>query len=167
MAGTVTGKRNNPEQADRIKKLQEDINNLCGDQAIFGASPDLPADTQETDLEDIRAFEAVGKGISLFEGLQQHGIDLPHPDKLNEMQSRKKVLEILNSLSDLRIFLIGIEEMSGRKLYRLLWEQTLWEGCYVRKRNPNAVTLIDVSRKAAQSKMRQFLDGIMKKESVH
>ena len=140
------GRKTDPEQADRIKRLQENLKNICG-RVFFGNSPDLPADVQEKDLEDVLAFEAVGKGISLFEGLQNHGIDLPHPEKLDEKQSRRKAREVLNALADLRIFLAGMDGMSGCRLYRTLWEQTLWEGCYVKKRNPDAVTVIDVSRK--------------------
>lgn len=140
------GRKTDPEQADRIKRLQENLKNICG-RVFFGTSPDLPADVQEKDLEDVLAFEAVGKGISLFEGLQNHGVDLPHPEKLDEKQSRRKAREVLNALADLRIFLAGIDGMSGCRLYRTLWEQTLWEGCYVKKRNPDAVTVIDVSRK--------------------
>jgi len=140
------GRKTDPEQADRIKRLQENLKNICG-RVFFGNSPDLPADVQEKDLEDVLAFEAVGKGISLFEGLQNHGVDLPHPEKLDEKQSRRKAREVLNALADLRIFLAGIDGMSGCRLYRTLWEQTLWEGCYVKKRNPDAVTVIDVSRK--------------------
>jgi len=140
------GRKTDPEQADRIKRLQENLKNICG-RVFFGNSPDLPADVQEKDLEDVLAFEAVGKGISLFEGLQNHGVDLPHPEKLDEKQSRRKAREVLNALADLRIFLAGMDGMSGCRLYRTLWEQTLWEGCYVKKRNPDAVTVIDVSRK--------------------
>lgn len=140
------GRKTDPEQADRIKRLQENLKNICG-RVFFGTSPDLPADVQEKDLEDVLAFEAVGKGISLFEGLQNHGVDLPHPEKLDEKQSRRKAREVLNALADLRIFLAGTDGMSGCRLYRTLWEQTLWEGCYVKKRNPDAVTVIDVSRK--------------------
>ena len=61
------GRKTDPEQADRIKRLQENLKNICG-RVFFGTSPDLPADVQEKDLEDVLAFEAVGKGISLFEG---------------------------------------------------------------------------------------------------
>lgn len=166
MARTFTDRRRSAEQAGRISRLQEDIKEVCG-QVLFGASPALPADVQEADLEDVLAFESVGKGVSLFEGLRKHGLDLPHPDKLNEKQSRRKSIEVLNALADLRIFLTGIEGMSGGKLYRTLWEQTLWEGCYVRKRNPAAITMIDVSRSAMRSKTGQLLDGIFNKAAIH
>jgi hypothetical protein len=57
--------------------------------------------------------------------------------------------------------------MSARELYATLWHQTLWEGCYVRKRNPAALTLIDVSRRIPRSEMLEFLENLKKRESVH
>lgn len=167
MAGSGIINKLDPEQAGRIKKLQEDLNSLCDGEAVFRASPACPADVQEADLEDILAFESVGKGISLFEGLQMHGLDLPSPEKLDELQSQRKVMEILNALVNLRIFLIGFDGMSGREFYRTLWDQTLWEGCYVRKRHPGAITLIDVSHKMMRSEIEQYLDSLMKEAAVH
>ena len=167
MAGFGVSNKVDRAQADRIKKLQEELNDLAGGDAVFGASPAFPADLQEDNLEDILAFESVGKGISLFEGLQMHGIDLPSPEKLDERQSRRKAVDVLNALADLQIFLIGFDDMSGRELYRTLWNQTLWEGCYVKKRHPGAITLIDVSHRMAQSEVQRYLDNMMKKSSVH
>jgi hypothetical protein len=157
----------NSEQSSRIMKLQDGIKNLADGEAVFQVSPDCPADTYESDLEDIRAFEAVGSGISLFVGLQMHGMNLPPPEQLDELQSMLKAKEVLDALADLRIFLMGFEEMTGQELYATLYNQTLWEGCYVKKRNPSAVTMIDVSRKMPQSKMMQFLGNLFKKNTVH
>jgi hypothetical protein len=92
---------------------------------------------------------------------------LPPPEKLNEIQSRRKVMEVLQALAELQIFLVGFDGMSSREFYRTLWEQTLWEGCYVRKRLPGAITLIDVSHKMLRSEMLQFLDALMKGSAVH
>ena len=167
MAGSGIFNRVDPEQAGRIKKLQEDLNNLCGGDAIFKTSSACPADVQEAGLEDILAFESIGSGISLFEGLQRHGLDLPSPEKLDELQSQRKVMEVLNALADLRIFLIGFDEMNGREFYRTLWNQTLWEGCYVKKRHPGAITLIDVSHKMMQSEIQQYLANLIKETVVH
>ena len=167
MAGPGISNKIDPKQADRIRKLQEDLNSLCGGEAVFKTSPALPADIQEASLEDILAFESVGTGISLFEGLQRHGMDLPPPEKLDELQSRRKALEVLNALADLQIFLVGFDQLSGRKLYRRLWSQTLWEGCYVKKRHPGAITIIDVSHKMSGSEIQQYLDNLMKQSAVH
>jgi hypothetical protein len=157
---------NDPGQTNRIQKLEEELNDLAGGDAVFWASPACPADVRESNLEDILEFESVGSGISLFEGLQQQGLDLPSPEKLDEFQSVRKVTEVLHALAAMRIFLIGFEEMTGREFYATLWNQTLWEGCYVRKRNPGAFTLIDVSHKMLQSELLQFLENLAKTDSI-
>lgn len=159
--------RTDPAQTGRIKKLQEALNDLCGGRAIFRPSPNLPDKVQETNLEDILAFESVGKGISMFEGLQRQGMELTRPDQLDEMQSRRKAMEVLQALAELRIFIVGFDGMNGRELYRTLWHKTLWEGCYVKKRHPGAVTLIDVSHRMKRSEMQQYLDRLVRQSTVH
>ncbi len=167
MNGSGISDKNNREQASRIEKLRNELNDVSEGTAVFKASPDIPADVLESGLEDIIAFESVGLGISLFEGLQQHGMKLPPPDQLNEFRSVRKVMEIFRALEEMRIFLIGFEEMNARELYSKLWHQTLWEGCYVKKRYPGAITLIDVSHKMMQSDIQQYLDNLMKPDRIH
>ncbi len=167
MADLGTLHRQNRERGDRIKKLKEELNNMFSGDVVFRSSPALTADVEAEVLEDILAFESVGKGISLFEGLQQNGLDLPHPDEMGEFQSQLKAMEVLKALAEIGIFCIGFNGMSGRKLYRTLWNQTLWEGCYVRKRHPGAITLIDVSRRMPRAEIQEFLDGLMKQSTIH
>jgi hypothetical protein len=167
MSRSGTADETNFKQTSRIEKLQEELNILSDGDSIFKVSPECPPDVLESGLEDILAFESVGSGISLFEGLQMHGMDLPRPDKMNESQSAQKVMEVLKALADLQIFLIGFDEMSAREFYSNLYCQTLWEGCYVKKRHAGAMTLIDVSHKMLRSEIQQFLDNFMKVDSVH
>ncbi len=167
MGKTVSANAVDPKQIRRIEKLREELNTLSDGESIFKTSPACPPDMLETGLEDILAFESVGSGISLFEGLQAHGLELPRPDKLSEVQSQKKVMEVIKALADLQIFLIGIDDMSGRELYSTLFAQTLWEGCYVKKRHPGALTLIDVSHKMTRSEIQNYLEDMMKTGVVH
>jgi hypothetical protein len=167
MSKSGTANAIDPKQISRIEKLQEELTTLSGGESIFKVSPECPPDLLETGLEDIVAFESVGSGTSLFEGLQTHGMDLPRPDKLNEAQSAKKVMEVFTALADLQIFLIGFENMSARELYSTLFSQTLWEGCYVKKRHPGALTLIDVSHKMKRSEIQKYLDEMMKAGTIH
>jgi hypothetical protein len=154
-------------QASRIEKLRNELRDLFEGKVVLKASPDIPADTMESNLEDIIAFESVESNTSLFEGLQQHGMKLPPPYQLNEFKSARKIMEIFRALEELQIFLIGFEEMNACELYSMLWNQTLWEGCYVKKRCPGAVTLIDVSHKMMQSDIQKFLDDLVKVNRVH
>ncbi len=156
----------NQEGRDRIRELEEELNKLSDGDAETWTSPDCPAEVKRTNLEDNLAFESVGNGQSLFEGLEEHGVDLPPPEELNEEQSAMKVVQVARALACLRIFLVGFDRMPPRECYSTLWNETLWEACYVEKRNPNAVTLIDVSHSMSRSEMRDFLKGL-ERPSVH
>jgi hypothetical protein len=155
------------KRAKRADELEEDLNRLAGGDAIFWTSGNCPAELRESILEDILAFELTGSGTSLFEGLQEHGLELPPPEKLDELQSTEKVSEVLRALACLRIFLIGFEDMTAREFYSTLWNQTLWEGCYVEKRNPGALTVIDVSHRLSRPDLLRFLEDLQKSGSVH
>ena len=156
-----------PNRAERIRKLEEKLKKRSLGRFLFWKAQDCPADDQETNLEDILAFESIESGVSLFEGLQNNGVELPKPSKLNELQSAKKVMEILHALAGLQIFLVGFDSMSGREIYSTLWHQTLWEGCYVKKRNPGAMTLIDVSHKMSRSEIMGYIGAMQQPDSVN
>ena len=130
------GASENRERARRIRELEDKLRALGGgtDSWCLPDLPDLPPEVREIDLEDIIAFESIETGTSLFEGLQEHGLDLPHPDKLNEQQCWEKTREVVTALAHLRVFLVGFEDLSPQEFYRTLWQETLWEGCYVEKR---------------------------------
>jgi hypothetical protein len=151
----------------RAEELEEELKRLKDGDATFWNSKDCPEDVRVSNLEDILAFESVGSGVSLFEGLEQHGIDLPPPEKLDEEQSAMKAVQVVRALACLRIFLIGWESMAPREFYSTLWRETLWEGCYVEKRNPAAVTLIDVSHKLTREDFRRYLEDLEKSATIH
>ncbi len=145
---------------DRIDKLEAELNRLTEGDAVLHRPDDCPDEAWESNLKDILAFESVSTGTSLFDGLQKHGIDLPPPEKIDDRQCAEKAKQVLDALADLRVFVCGYEDMTSRTLYSTLWNQTLWEGCYVEKQNPAAVTLIDVSHKMLRSEMLSYLDKL-------
>jgi hypothetical protein len=157
----------NQDQANRIEELEDRLKRLVDGDAVFWSLPGMPAEIRESSLEDVLAFESVGSGTSLFDGLQEHGLDLPQPEKLDERQSAEKVAEVLNALAALGIFLMGFDHLNAREFYSTLWKQTLWEGCYVEKRNPGALTIIDVSHRMLRSEIMQILEDMQKTASVH
>ncbi len=156
----------NHDQAKRIEELEGNLRCLTEGAAVFWSPPGTPADIQQSNLEDVLAFESVGSGTSLFEGLQEHGLDLPQPEKLDERQSAGKVVEVLHALAALRIFLVGFDHLNPREFYSTLWNETLWEGCYVEKRHPGAVTIIDVSHRMSRSEVMQILEDMQKSATV-
>ncbi len=151
----------------RTEQLEEELRRIKNGDACFRTSRGFPEELRESNLEDILSFESVDTGTSLFMGLQDHGIVLPDPAKLDEPQSAAKAEEVLHALLELGIILIGYENMSARRFYATLWNQTLWEGCYIKKRNPGAFTIIDVSHSIPRSEILSVLAEIMKEGSVH
>jgi hypothetical protein len=155
-----------PTHSSRVDELEEDLKRLADGEAVFWSAPGFPDQLRETCLEDILEFESIGSGTSLFVGLKDNGIDLPPPESLDEQQSAEKAREVLHALADLRVFLIGFEDMTPVEFYSTLWKQTLREGCYVKKRTPGAVTIIDVSHSLSHSEFLEFLEDLRRSSSV-
>jgi len=155
------------QNAPSVEEMEEQLKLMADGDFECWTSKDSPEDIRKSNMQDILDFESVGTGTSLFQGLQEHGIDLPRPETLNEKQSAAKVIEIVQALACLRIFLIGFEHMTPREAYATIWNETLWEGCYFEKRNPEACTLIDVSHCLPREDVLRFLKELAGSDSVH
>ena len=155
------------DRVDHCCRMEEELKRMAEGDAVSWKSGKLPLDMWESNLEDILAFESVGSGTSLFEGLQQRGLDLPPPEKLDETQCTGKVREVMAALIRIKIILVGFEDWTAREFYSTLWNQTLWEGCYVEKRIPGAMTIIDVSHRLSHSDILSILEEVQKSEAIH
>ncbi len=148
----------------RLKELIGQLNQLHDGNFEMGGS--LPPERREAHLEQVLAFESVGTGTSLFQGLEEHGIKLPRPENLNEMQCIKKVTEVGRALAKLGVMLVGFEHMDPKTFYSTLWNETLWEGCYLEKRDPDALTFIDVSHSMSKADWRRFMEELNRSQTV-
>ncbi len=157
-ARALRERREERERSNRIKALESKLQSVAGGEAVFKPHPDLSPETREMDLEDILAFESVGSGPSLFQGLREHGMEMPEPGKLSVRECAAKVAEIVSALARIRVFLVGFMHMHPEEVYAKLWNETLWEACYMEKRNPNAFTLIDVSHKMTRSDWKEMME---------
>jgi hypothetical protein len=160
----VTGSRQETD-ADpverRIRDLKARLSTMAdGGFRESGILGNCPPDLEEAHLREVLAFESVESGTSLFEGLEEQGIKLPHPEKLNERASARKVSQILYALSELWIFLVGFERMSPREFYAKLFHETLWEGCYMKK--TTGFTIIDVSGSLSGSDLLELPEALGK-----
>jgi hypothetical protein len=151
-------------RTDRLVELEDKLRELSDGE--FESAGNLPPEIRETYLEDVLSFESVSSGTSLFQGLEQHGVNLPAPEKLDEPRCIEKITEVLRALAGLRVFLVGFEHMAPREFYSTLYNQTLWEGCYVEKRIPGAMTIIDVSHSMSRSEWRRFMEDLNKSQVV-
>jgi hypothetical protein len=153
---------------EEIGMLETELNRLADGEAVFGpSSPQLSPEDEQTFLEDVLAFESLDKGVSLFLGLQRRGLKLPRPEELNEKKSAKKVTQILKALLKLGIILVGFDDLSPREFYAKLYHETLWEGCYVEKRQPGALTIMDVSHSMTRSEMEALMMSLQQPVTVH
>jgi hypothetical protein len=151
---------------NRIRELEEELKRLGDGDFVSRFVPGCPPEIHQAGLEDVLAFESVETGVSLFDGLQVHGMELPHPATLNEYQSIKKIEEIMRELLELRILLIGFEQMSPRQFYRTLWYETLWEGCYIQRKCGGSYTIIDVSHSIPRSEIIKYMEERMRASAI-
>jgi hypothetical protein len=155
------------DRSDRIRELEEDLSRRAGGDVSFWNRGDCPSDLRESHLEDVRAFESLSSGPSLFQGLEANGVNLPPPEKLNQRQCAKKVLEILKALARVQVVIIGFEHWSPKQAYAKFWEETLWEGCYVEKKTPGGITVIDASHSLSRSDFERSIKQLMGPQFVN
>jgi hypothetical protein len=62
--------------------------------------------------------------------------------------------------------LVGFENMAPTEFYSTLWNQTLWEGCYLEKRVPGALTIIDVSHAMSKADWQQLMNDLNRAQTV-
>jgi hypothetical protein len=155
------------DRSDRVRELEEDLSRRAGGDVSFWNRGDCPSDLRESHLEDVRAFESLSSGPSLFQGLEANGVNLPPPEKLNQRQCAKKVLEILKALARVQVVIIGFEHWSPKQAYAKFWEETLWEGCYVEKKTPGGITVIDASHSLSRSDFERSIKQLMGPQFVN
>jgi hypothetical protein len=155
------------DRSDRIRELEEDLSRMADGDVSFWNRGDCPSDLRESHLEDVRAFESLSSGPSLFQGLEANGVNLPPPEKLNQRQCAKKVLEILKALARVQVVIIGFEHWSPKQAYAKFWEETLWEGCYVEKKTPGGITVIDASHSMSRSDFERSIKELIGPQFVN
>ncbi|RPI28528.1 MAG: hypothetical protein EHM61_04730 [Acidobacteria bacterium] len=141
----------------RIEEIEQELTRLADGDHESWIAPDYPLADRHAYMEDVLAFESVGSGPSLFEGLEAHGVSLPRPEDLDEDESLDKLREVVLALIDQGVFLIGFEHLSPRDFYSTLWNETLWEGCWVKRRNRKAITFMDVSHQLPRSEVMRYM----------
>jgi hypothetical protein len=83
-------------------------------------------DSYEDFARKMQMFEN-GPTTTNFQQLVDRGIELPPPDGIPDADIRTRLWEVLNGLSELRVYLDETDHLSDRELYAQLWHATLRE----------------------------------------
>jgi hypothetical protein len=95
--------------------------------------PDSFSDYSQKDLDATEGFFRYLLALegrptsSLAKQLIRNGVELPPPDRLDDLSLSAKLNEIIEGLAKLRNYLVHTDHLSDRELYEQLWNDTLNE----------------------------------------
>jgi hypothetical protein len=87
---------------------------------------DCPPNLAEQFWEHVEAYEKAPQ-TTHFRRLQQAGVAMPAPEKLNEKQLAASLWEVIHALEAQRVFLVNTNHLSDRELYTELLKEGLQE----------------------------------------
>jgi hypothetical protein len=114
------------DQQIRINELREAAREATGGEMSEWESADVPPGIAEQFWGNVLAYETAGE-MCHFTQLQELGIELPAPDKLNDDELSAKLWEVIHGLARLNVFLSQTDHLSDRELYAHLWHDSLRE----------------------------------------
>ena len=94
------------------------------DLVVTSESDNLPKETSREFWEHLIACETAPL-TTHFQQLIEAGVELPDPGLLDDRQMPIKLLEVIDALARLRVFITQTNHLSDRELYAELWEQVL------------------------------------------
>src|SRR5918994_3256977 len=91
-----------PDQEERIAKLRAELEKLGGSTTTLES---MPADMEEEFLRHVLEYETA-EAISLMRLLENSGLEVPAPDKLDKDALRVKLKEIIDRMASLGAYLL-------------------------------------------------------------
>ena len=141
---------------NRIEKLKQQLKKQGKGNIIAlgegGCSPEL----EEKFYQYILAFEQI-EAVQLFEILVNGGLELPTPEKLDNVQISKKLWQVINGLSLLGVFLYSTDHLSDRELYEYLWYDCLHEPTVIQPENQDSAYHVDLIGSGSEEDLFIFL----------
>ncbi len=139
-----------------IKDLRQQVEELAGGEVISMGEGSSSPEIEEKFLEYVLDYEQ-GDHPQLFDILTEAGLDLPHPDKLEDELLNKKLWELIHGLSLHGAFLYNTNHLSDRELYEELWYDILREECFIQPENPNGAYHIDLVGSGSEEDIYKYL----------
>jgi len=150
---TLTQFAEEPDQEQRIAKLREEIKKLGGDTMTV---EDMPADMEEEFLRHVLAYETA-EPISLFQILENAGVELPAPSEIDDEDLIRKLNEIVERMASLGAYLLHTNHLSDRALYEYLYHDGLREEAVLFPENPSYAYMIDLTGSGSEEDNQIYL----------
>src|SRR5260370_14922431 len=142
-----------PNQEERIANLREELQKLGGSTMSLES---MPADIEEESLRHVLEYETA-QPISLFRLLENSGLEIPAPDKLDEKILTTGLKEIIERMASLGAYLLHTNHLTDRGLYDYLYNDGLREEAVLFPENPTYAYMIDLSGSGSDEDNQVYL----------
>lgn len=129
-----------PNQEERIARLREEVEKLGGNTVSLDS---MPADMEEEFLRHVLEYERA-EPISLFQLLENSGLEIVPADHLDAEMLRIKLKEIIDRMASMGAYLMHTDHLSDRALYEYLYHDGLREEAVLFPENPSYAYMIDL-----------------------
>src|SRR5215203_4923669 len=150
---TLTQFAEEPDQEQRIAKLREEIKKLGGDTMTV---EDMPGDMEEEFLRHVLAYETA-EPISLFQILENCGVELLAPGEVSDDDLIKKLAAIIERMASVGAYLLHTNHLSDRALYEYLYHDGLREEAVLFPENPSYAYMIDLTGSGSEEDNQVYL----------
>lgn len=142
-----------PSQEERIAKLRQEVEKLGGSTMSLES---MPADMEEEFLRHVLEYESA-EPISLFQLVENSGLQIPPPEDLDNDALTIKLTEIIARMASLGAYLLHTNHLSDRALYEYLYHDGLREEAVLFPENPSYAYMIDLTGSGSQEDNQIFL----------
>src|SRR5512138_2174270 len=150
---TLTHFAEEPDQEKRIARLREELAKLGGSTMPIEA---MPADMEEEFLRHVLEYETT-EPVSLFRILENAGLQIPDPARLNDEQLILKLNEIVERMASLGSYLLNTNHLSDRELYDYLYRDGLREEAVLFPENLSYAYMIDLTGSGSDEDNQVYL----------
>jgi hypothetical protein len=104
----------------RVRQLLNQLDEITDGQMVFEGTTDLPAGVEVSFLEHMIRYETAPQ-TTWLEKLKSVGYDMPDPGQVSEPAIGLELWQVIQRLSEVRVFLYNTNHLSERALYEKLF----------------------------------------------
>ncbi len=112
------------EKIFHIEEMKTELEELSNGKMVMHSEGILPPDLEEQFLDNVLAFERAEQ-VTHKDLLVRDGIALPPTNEMNDEELAFKLIEVIHTLADHRIYFYHTNHLSDRDLYAQLREDAL------------------------------------------